>query len=280
MIRKRVLAISILSAIALAIGALVYLFLWGKLFPFSPIIVGFSKHELSNATIYVQNGAVYDDYQRIDTLIPAVESFHELPFKRKPRIFIFRDRNSYLQRSISQARFCAFYNGSIVISPWALTEAKEGTISLEIYLKHELSHVLLFQNKGILTAYRYPKWLLEGIAVYSANQMGTSWYPGKEETYRLIRQGNFMPPGYFETRKEGQVGLQVPYRKTFMYSEFACLVDYLVATGGKGKFLSYMKTLLHKDNQERAFKELYGIDFDRFLLNFKEYVQDSTTPNP
>lgn len=276
MIRNNVLKVSIISIIALSLVAVGYLFLWGKLFPFSLIIVGFSKHELSNTVIYVQNGAVFDDFQSIDTLIPAVESFHELRFKSKPRIFIFRDRNSYLQRSISKARFCAFYNGSLVISPWALTEAKAGTISLEIYLKHELSHALLFQNTDILTAYRYPKWLLEGIAVYSTNQMGTSWYPSKEETYRLIRQGNFVPPGLFETRKEDQVRLNVPYRMTFMYSEFACLVDYLVATGGREKFLSYMKTLLHKDNQEQVFKDIYGVDFDRFLLNFKAHVHDST----
>ena len=70
---------------------------------------------------------------------------------------------------------------------------------MPIYTKHELSHVLILQNKGIFSESKYPKWLLEGIAVYSANQMGTSFDPGKEETYKSIAQGNFMPPFDFKT---------------------------------------------------------------------------------
>ena len=270
--KKKILIIGIIILLA---GFLTYSFLWGKLFPYSSIIIGFSKHELPNTIIYVQNGAKYNDFEKIDNLIPAVENFHELKFIKKPKIFIFRDDNSYLQRSVSKARFCAFSSGSLVISPWALKEAEEGKISLEIYLRHELSHVLLFQHKGILASFRYPSWLLEGIAVYSTDQMGTSFYPSKEEIYDLIRQGNFMPPVYFKTGKEDHVKLNAKYRITFMYSEFACIVDYLIKTYGKEKFLNYMKYLLKNDDHDKVFKEIYGIEFDKFLVNFKNYVADN-----
>jgi len=72
----------------------------------------------------------------------------------------------------------------------------------EIYLKHELSHSLLHQHSGIIRAGKYPAWLLEGIAVHSANQMGTSCYPSKKETYNYIRKGNFMPPEYLKQRRK------------------------------------------------------------------------------
>ena len=114
---------------------------------------------------------------------------------------------------------------------------------MEIYLRHELSHSLLNSNTGIIHAYKYPAWLQEGIAVYSANQMGTSFYPNKSETYQAIKQGNFMPPLDFKTSREDRVKLNVKYPITFMYSEFACIVDYLAETYGKGKtFDIYQET--------------------------------------
>jgi predicted SprT family Zn-dependent metalloprotease len=249
-----------------------YSLLFGKLFPYSPVIIGFSKNELKNTIVYIQKGTKYTDLKVIDSLIPKVESFHELKFIKKPRIFIFKDKSSYYQRSISKARFCAFYNGDVAISPWALQEAENGEISLEIYLRHELSHALLFQHSGIIRASQYPAWLLEGIAVYSANQMGTSWYPSKNETYSYIRKGNFVPPEYFKTKKEDQINLDVKYRTTFMYSEFACIVDYLIEKYGKDKFLLYMKACINNNEHDKLFKEIYGIDFNRCIQDFKESV--------
>jgi hypothetical protein len=273
---KKKIQLTLLTLLIIAAGALLYLFLWGKLFTYSPIFIGFSKHELPRTVIYVQNGANFNDYNKLDSFIPMVEDFHQLKFLKKPKIFIFLDKESYLHRTISKARFNAYPNGSLVISPWALKEAEEGKISLEIYLRHELSHTLLYQNMGTLAAYiYYPQWLMEGIAVYSTNQMGTSWYPSKEMTYGFIKQGNFMPPNYFKTNKEDSVKLNVPYRIAFIYSEFGCIVDYLITTGGKEKFLIYMKTLSHNKNHNKVFRDIYGIDFEKLLMTFKESIQHS-----
>ena len=253
-------------------GIIVYSFLFGKLFPYSPVIIGFSKNELTNTIVYIQKDTEYPDLRKIDSLIPNVENFHEWKFLKKPRIFIFKDKNSYYSRSSSKARFCAFYNGDLIISPWALKEAEAGKISLEIYLTHELSHCLLHQHSGMLRAFQYPEWLLEGIAVYSSNQMGTSWYPSKDETYNYIRKGNFMPPEYFKTEKEDQINLDVQYRITFMYSEFACMVDYLIEKYGKDKFLSYMKELTTNSNNDTIFKNNYGIEFEKCIQDFRESI--------
>jgi hypothetical protein len=247
--------------------------MWGKLFPYSPVKIGFTKYELSNFILYAQNGSEYKNLNAIDSLFPSVEKFHRLKFLKKPSIYMFRDRESYLQRSISKARFCAYPNGSLLISPWALKEADQGTISLSIYLTHELSHTLLYQHMGFITAYfYYPRWLLEGIAVYSSNQIGTSWYPAKEETYKFIREGNFMPPDFYNSSKEDNVQINVKNRIAFIYSEFGCIVDYMITTWGKDKFLNYMNVLLHNNNHDRIFKDIYGISFDTFLNNFKKSI--------
>ncbi len=256
-----------------------YQFLFGKLFTYTPFIVGFNKHEENKTIIYVQKGATFNDFTRIDTLISSVEEFHDLKFKQKPKIFIFKDSLSFVKRSFSKARFSAYPTGRLIISPWALREADQGKISLDIYIRHELSHVLIFQHKGIFAELNYPKWLLEGIATYSSNQMGTSFYPSKSETYRAIAQGNFLPPFDFKTKREDQTKLDVPYRITFMYSEFACMVDYLIEKYGKDKFLVYMKSLIKSNNHNKIFKEVYGIDFNEFLIQFRQYVEQRESLN-
>lgn len=254
---------------------LVYMLLWGKLFPYSPIIIGFDKHELNNTIIYVQQGAKFNEFTRLDTLTKSVESFHELKFINKPKIFIFKDNESYYQRSVSKARFCAFSSGALIISPWALKEDKQGIISLDIYIKHELSHILIYNYNGFLGEFRYPSWLLEGLAMYSVNQMGTSFYPSIEDTYKAIRDGNFMPPEYFKTNKEDEVNINVEYKIAFIYSEFGCLVDYLVNTYGKEKFIKYIKALLEENDNDKQFKKVYSRNFSDVILEFKEYVNKS-----
>ena len=261
-----------IAIISILIGFIVYIFMFGKLFPYSPIILGFTKHEMKNTIIYIQNGAEFNDYVKFDTLIPSVERFHELSFTKKPELLIFRDSLTYIHLSPSKARFCAFPSGRLFITPWALREEAKGEISSIIYVKHELSHVLIMQHKCILTVLGYPKWLLEGVAVYSSNQMGASFYPSKRETYQAIAQGNFMPPFDFKTERENLVMLNVKYRQTFMYSEFACIIDYLITIYGKEKFLIYMKRLLNNNDQEKNFNEIFGLDFNKFLRDFKKYV--------
>ncbi len=258
------------------IGLTAYCFLFGKLFPYSPIITGFSKIESEKTVIYIQNGAEYHGLKDMDSFLPFVEDFHDLKYLKKPRIFIFKDKKSFYQRSIAKTRACTYYNGDIVISPLALKEAENGKISLDIYLKHELSHSLLHQYSGIIRASQYPAWLLEGIAVYSSNQMGTSWYPSKEETYNYIRKGNFLPPEYFRTKKQDQIKLDVKHRMAFVYSEFACIVDYLIKLYGKDKFLSYMKEFTVGNKHDNVFKRIYKIEFNKCIQDFRESIMRQT----
>ncbi|MEJ2615604.1 MAG: hypothetical protein P8Z35_11640 [Ignavibacteriaceae bacterium] len=232
-----------------------YQLLWGKLFPYSPVKIGFTKYELPHITIYKQNGSQEFNYKIIDSLIAGIEAFHKMSFTQKPEIIFFKNRDSYLQRNFTKARFCAYPNGTLVVSPWAVREALDGEISMKIYLKHELSHTLLYQHMDFITAYfYYPRWLLEGIAVYSSNQMGTSWYPGKDETYNYIRNGNFLPPEYFNTSDEDKIKLNMKNKIAFIYSEFGCIVDYLIENYGKEKFVLYITRLLNSHQRIKCSK--------------------------
>ena len=251
-----------------------WLFLFGKLFPCSPLFAGFEKNELENIIIYSQNESEFQGIAWADTLIAGVEKFHDLEFTSKPELFLFRDSISYIRHSPSKARFCTFVNSRIFITPWAMSEAMEGKISLETYLRHELSHSLIFQQTGFFGALKFPDWLLEGLAMYSSDQMGTTSYPDKTETYSLIARGNFMPPTAYKIRKEDNIKLEVPERINFIYSEFACIVDYMIENYGKEKFLDYIKSLIEEHDHDRVFKQVYGFEFEILLSDFRKLIYE------
>jgi GR25 family glycosyltransferase involved in LPS biosynthesis len=106
--------------------------------------------------------------------------------------------------------------------------------------------------------------------------MGTSFYPGKDETYDLIRKGYFMPPEYYGTNDEDIINLDFENSIAFVYSEFACIVDYLIQKYGLEKFLAYMKALIDYPGNGRIFKEFYNRDFGKFISEFREYVNNSS----
>lgn len=254
------------------LGVLVYSFIWGKLFPYSPVILGFDRRELPHTIVYIQKGNHYTDFDWVDSIPAGLEAFHELRFKSKPKIIFFGDTGTYARRSVSKARFCTFTNGAVVVSPWAQVENAEGKISMRVYLTHELSHSLLWQNFSLPAYLTFPRWLLEGIGTYSSNQMGTGFYPSKAETWALVRQGNWLPPAIYNTSAESDIKLAVKYRATFLYSEFACIVGDLIAHYGREKFLGYMKTLTKGGRHDAVFKDCFGTEFNGYLDDFRKRI--------
>ena len=270
------LKIKILTApVFLLLAVVIYSFLWGRLFPFSPIIIGFEKKDFNRAEIYYRQGTDISKYVLIDSLINEVEDFHQLKFNKKVKIFVFNSDKDYTRRTGMRTRFvCFLLYGRIFVSGKANKESEEGKIHLDVYLKHELSHSLLYQNMSLYHSCYFPGWLLEGIAVYSSNQMGVDGYFTKEETYEKIRNGYFLYPDEWGTlsRKQGVKKFSLPNKYWFIYSEFACLVDDLIQNYGKASVLQYMTGLLKNKENEKVFRKIFGIEFDKYVDDFKNRV--------
>jgi hypothetical protein len=261
-----------------ALFGLAYELVFGKLFPFTPVVLGFTCQERSHVVVCSEDDNPFGGFEWTDDLVGGVEKSHELTFKTKPRLFFFGKDETYARRSISKARVCAFYNGAVMVSPWIQREDAEGLLSLRVYLTHELSHSLLYQNMGLVRKLGYPRWLMEGVATYSSNQMGTYLYPSQEGTHALIRNGNWIPPEDYETEREDEVPLSVENRKPFMYTEFACIVSDLNSQYSRSAFLGYLKLLLTEPDHDAAFQASFGVGFDEYLAGFRERVVQMTRP--
>jgi hypothetical protein len=88
----------IISTVGLILIALTgYHLLWGRLFPFSPIIIGFEQEELNSGTVYYGKGIDISKYKTIDSLIDKVEKFHRLQFKKKVKIFVMDSDKEFVR---------------------------------------------------------------------------------------------------------------------------------------------------------------------------------------
>ena len=262
----------IIGTVLLITAVIIYSFLWGRLFPFSPIIIGFEQKEFNKAVIYYREGTNVSKCITIDSLMNEVEDFHQLKFKKKAKIFVFNSDKEYTRRTGHKTRFVAFpLYGRIFVSAKAKKESEEGKIHMDVYLKHELSHSMLFQNMSLYHSFHFPCWLLEGIAVYSSDQRGVDGYFTKEETLDKIRKGYFLNPDDWGTlsRKKGVKKFSLPNKYWFIYSEFACLVEDLIQNYGKEKFLQYMTELLEEKDDKKVFQRIFGIEFNEYVDNFK-----------
>lgn len=269
----------ILITIGLLSAALTgYQLLWGFLFPLSPIIIGFEQKEFDRATIYYRKGIDISKYTVVDSLIKEVENFHQIGFKKKVKIFIFDSDKEFAKRTGTNTRFVTTPPyGRIFVSGKAKREIQESNIHMDVYLKHELSHSLLYQNMSMYRSQYYPGWLLEGVAMYSSNQMGADGYFTKEETFSKIRDGYFLNPDDWSTtllkpQSKNVKNFPLTNKYWFIYSEFGCLVDDLIKNYGKEKFLQYMTDLLKEKDDKKVFKRIFGIQYNEYVNDFKHRI--------
>ncbi len=98
----------IIGTVLLIIAVIIYSFLWGRLFPFSPIIIGFEQKEFNKAIIYYRKDTDISKFIIIDSLTNEVEDFHQLKLKKKVKIFIFNSDKEYTRHTGKKTRFVVF----------------------------------------------------------------------------------------------------------------------------------------------------------------------------
>jgi hypothetical protein len=244
------------------------LFLFGPLFVYSPVILGFEKKEFSRAVLYYHKGADISGYMDTDRLVEEMEKFHGMKLKRKPEIVIMATDSERFRLSLGKARMTTYLN-RIIVAGRVADEAATGKIHLETYLKHELSHVVLFSGADIIHAYFFPEWLREGLAVYAANQRGVDGYYTGTFVREMTKKGLFLPPGKETAEMRRVLKKELPGTTGyFMYSEWATIVEAIINEYGKEKFMEYASSVLGGGNYRKEFRKAFGRDFDAYISAF------------
>jgi len=272
-VRKKKWAVAALAVAALVLFV-IYELLLGRLFPLSPVVVGFSRQEYGHAVVYHYQQPEASQLSYLDDLVAVEEKYHGMPFRWKPEIFLCKDEGQYRKLSGGTARFIAI-NGRLFVSQRAQADARQGTLDLRTYLTHEMSHCLLQQHLPLLRNLKMPRWLLEGTAMDCAGQVGVGVYPAKSKVYDTVARGVFCEPADFGTVLDGERGTAISCaienKTAFFYSEFGCIVAFLRSSYGAQKYQAFLKDVVasRELNVERSFERVYGTKLGEEIARFK-----------
>jgi hypothetical protein len=254
---------------------LIYSLMFGRLVVYSPFIFGFDHYETPRTIVYFHHDRNSFNLPPLEPLMAQTEKFHNLKFKHKIRIFMATSDSECRRLAGASPRFDTMpLYGTIVISPKAQKQSLNSQFPIAIFMRHEFSHALIYQNMSLKSALNYPGWFLEGIATYSSDMFGADGYYTKQQVRDVIRKGYFLNPDDWGTilrhEKPTVNNFPLPQKFKFIYSEYACIVGDLIELHGKDKLLEFMRLLMFEPDVAKAFYDVYKTNYKIYLLDFRK----------
>ena len=271
---------------ALLMAACIYGFFFGPLFPYCPLKPGFDKMELERCTIIYPGGSVLSpEYSTLDKLMDETEGFHRLSFRKRVQVIVCATPGQYKRfsrggghASTTQTGTAIYIAHSIEGKTYppplqregeereALSAPKTGRRDLAMFLKHELSHAILYQNTGLVRAFRIKNWVEEGLAIYFGNP--DHYYRGEEFRTLAFRQGCF----FNLLDDESEPVVTPPEIKFyFKYGAYGAFMAYLVDKYGLEGVLKFVHAYIKSPSDEAAlFQTSFGCSPTAMLDRFRE----------
>jgi hypothetical protein len=251
----------------LSILLVCYLFR-GPLFPWNPIKSGYKKIKSSRATLYITEPEGEESVYKLDEIIADEESFHDLKFQKNIRIIVL-GKESSMKRYLPWIRGSGYSVklGSVNVI-YIGARARRSPYGVGVYLKHEISHLLIHQNvsSGSKNMEILKQgWLAEGLATY----FGGPRYFEKNEFLELWgRKGLSFDSLYEENPHD--MGRDIIQLK---YTYYRFFVEFLVESYGLEKLQDYLKEYMISPESYRAiFPEVYGLELSEILGRFDTYM--------
>ncbi|HUW62032.1 MAG TPA: hypothetical protein VMZ06_13610 [Candidatus Bathyarchaeia archaeon] len=283
---KTVLKIAAPIAVAGVAAVLLYALLFGPLFAFSPLKFGFNELHLGRCKVSYPSGATPDPaYSQLDDLMAETEKFHRLSFKKNVLVIVCASNSQYRRFSLASGNACTVQTGTVIYIRPSISEAAyppriahQGGVlkllppanpakrDLASFLKHELSHAVLYQNTTLWKAMKIKRWPEEGLAVYFGN---THHYYAGEDLRSLAIDDGF----WFNLTNEDAepVGIPDGIKHFFSYGAYCGFITYLVDTYGRHHVLNFVKDYIRSpQNEEALFKKQFGISLNDALEEFRK----------
>jgi len=257
--RKKLLA-------AMAAGvALALLLMVGPAFAWMPVHPGYQARPSARAVVLSTDLArVEPGYADVDQIMAGAEKLFDLHYHRPVKVFVCYSKwemRRYLPWMYPgpPAAVTMMTGGVIYLNQDNLERRNADKVD---YLKHELTHELMFQNAGLLNSARLPTWFNEGTAEY----YGGPYYLTQAEFLAQWRGHKF-------THEPGSKDLYAdldPQDPKFNYTLYRYFVEYLVRAYGLPEFRSYLHEYLRAPGRyQELFRRHFGVDFGQAIRDFE-----------
>lgn len=263
--RKRIGLFILLGVVC----AFVWADLYGPLFAWSPIKPGYEHLRFTRADIFIGSGTSLDAALRpIDEYIGATEQFHELKLHHRMTIIVCRDWSDFHRfmpavRGEGVGAVTPEFGTVIYLTP----RIRQMNFDAGEFLRHELSHAVLHQNAKFWDRLKFKDapWLVEGLAVLSANQKA---YGTWDSFIQRAREEDLTP--FYESHVQGTPGFDI----RFAYQTWRYFLEWTIETQGRAEFQEFLTRFLQRPTEaEVVFRETYGEDLLLSVRRFESAVR-------
>ncbi len=288
---RRVLKWAAALGVAAVAAVFVYALLFGPLVAFGPFKFGFEELGLARCSIYYPRGATADPaYSKIDDLMAEVERFHGLNFNRRVRVMVCATDSQYRRLSRAGGSASTAPTGTVIYIRPSISEttypprvehqdgkltllppATPGKRDLPSFLKHELSHAVLYQNTALWKAMHVKRWIEEGLAIYFGN---SHHYYGGEELRSLAISDGF----WFDLTNEDAEPTGIPndIKHFFSYGLYCNFVHFLMDSYGRDAVLGYVRDYIQAPGKEETlFRARFGVSLPEAVERFHESLRSA-----
>jgi hypothetical protein len=254
---------------------LYYLFIYGPLFPWSPVKSEYVEMSAKTYSLYAfGNGTMIPAYPSLDSYISDTSKTFDLPLNN--HIKIIRTDNKHLKNYLPWLNTDSLGGAALQTGDVLYVNAEkiqELGFKEEEYIKHEVIHLMHHQNTNIINSFNAGKvtYLAEGVPFYAA---GPNFYSREELLERVKKlkleetvEGNdiYTTESFSILDEESAERYKVSH---MLYGEF---IGYLIDTYGREKFNAFNHEYLKTPSIHRqVFDEHYGKKLEVILQEFEE----------
>ena len=256
-----------LIPVALVFVAFIVL-LQTALFQLNPLKIGFKRSDFQDCTVFFKDTAGSFDYAKVHAIMEQNEAVHGMHYKSKVQVIICSrqsDVDKYLPlldpTDRRTAGSFAEWPNTVYITPKGQQKygASPGPVA------HELSHILLIQNFGVLKIallQRSHEWIPEGFATYLCNF--PDYFPPDRLKAEATAAGIDMVNGRLFGSKSDS---DFPFRVRFMV--YRGFVAYLFRTNPPTTVIQFLKEACEKPTVVGSvFQENFKKSFENCVKEF------------
>jgi len=198
--------------------------------------------------------------------IQQIENRQYRHFVEPVKIYVCASEESFYK--LYGAKVKAGVSNKLLLSPRLMNEPE----NIQLYLAHELSHLHLYQQLGLLKMRKLPTWFKEGLATFVSDGGGAQTVSENEAIESIVNGKHFIPVsggffGCFNQKSSADNALSHHMR----YRQYMIFVSFIKNKDEK-KFRSFLFSIQDSVNIPESIQKSYDKTLDQLWQDFIKEV--------
>ncbi len=194
--------------------------------------------------------------------IQKIENRQYRHFVEPVKVYVCASEESFYK--LYGARVKAGVSNKLLLSPRLMNESE----NIYIYLTHELSHLHLYQQLGLLRFRGLPSWFKEGLATFVSDGGGAQTVSENDAIKSIVNGKHFIPVsgGFFgcfnqKSSADSALSHQMRYRQNMIFVSF-------IKNKDEKKFKSFLLSIQDGVNFSESIQKSYDTTLEQLWQDF------------